>query len=94
MQCNWKIVHHGCINKFANQVGNPLNWLTLVPFSLHQMTPLHLAVKCNRTKMVECLLDKEADINLQDDNEVILPTNVVKYFEWQVLHPLFVFSAV
>ena len=44
-------------------------------FFLHQMTPLHLAVESNRIKMVECLLDREADMNLQDDNEVILHTN-------------------
>ena len=43
--------------------------------SLHQMTPLHLAVEGGRIKMVECLLDQGADINIPDDNEVILPTN-------------------
>ena len=57
-------------------------WLTLVLFSLHQMTPLHLAVESNRFKMVKCLLDQEAaDINLQDENEVILYTDAVDYFE-------------
>ena len=45
------------------------------------MTPLHFAVESNRFKMVECLLDQQADINLQDDNEVILHTNAVDYFE-------------
>ena len=45
------------------------------------MTPLHLAVENNRTKMVECLLDQGADFNLQDENEVILLTNAVQYFE-------------
>ena len=45
------------------------------------MTPLHLAVENNRTKMVECLLDQGADFNLQDENEVILHTNAVQYFE-------------
>ena len=45
------------------------------------MTPLHLAVESNRIKMVECLLDEAADINLQDDNEVILHTNAVDYFQ-------------
>ena len=43
------------------------------------MTPLHLAVENNRTKMVECLLDQGADFNLQDENEVILHTNAVQY---------------
>ena len=39
-------------------------------FLLYQMTSLHLAV------------DQEAaDINLQDDDEVILHTNAVDYFE-------------
>ena len=45
------------------------------------MTPLHLAVESNRIKMVECLLDQEADMNLQDDNEVILHNNAVDYIE-------------
>ena len=45
------------------------------------MTPLHLAAESNSIKMVECLLDQQADINIQDDNEVILHTNVVEYFE-------------
>ena len=57
-------------------------WLTLVHFSLHQMTPLHLAVESNRIKMVKCILDqKAADINPQDDNEVILYTDAVDFFE-------------
>ena len=43
------------------------------------MTPLHLAVL--GIKMVECLLDQGADINIQDDNEVFLHTNAVEYFE-------------
>ena len=45
------------------------------------MTPLHLAAESNRIKMVECLLDRGADINLQDDNKVILYTNAVDYSE-------------
>ena len=45
------------------------------------MTPLHLAVESNRIKMVECLLDHGADIDLQDDTEVILHTNAVDYFK-------------
>ena len=45
------------------------------------MTPLHLAVQSNRIKMVECLLVQGADINIQDDNEVILHTNAVDYSE-------------
>ena len=43
------------------------------------MTPLHLAAESNLVKMVECLLDQGADINLQDDNKVILHTNAVDY---------------
>ena len=50
-------------------------------FFLHQMTPLHLAVESNRFKMVECLLDQGADIDLQDDKEVILHTNAVYYLQ-------------
>ena len=59
------------------------------------MTPLHLAVGSNRIRMVKCLFDQGANINLQDDNEVILHTNAVDYFElagMQVLYPLFIFS--
>ena len=47
------------------------------------MTLLHLAVENNRIKMVECLLDQEADINLQDDNEVILHTRMIMNFTYQ-----------
>ena len=50
-------------------------------YSLQQMTALHFAAESNHTKMVECLLDQEADINLQDDNEVILHTNAVDCFQ-------------
>ena len=56
-------------------------WLTLVLFSLHQMTPLHLAVGSNRIKMVECFLEENGGVNLQDDNEVIVYTNAINYFE-------------
>ena len=43
---------------------------------------MHLAVESNRFKMVKCLLDQGADINLQnDDKEVSLHTNAVDYFE-------------
>ena len=43
------------------------------------MTPLHLAVQSNRTKMVECLLDQGADFNLRDENEVSLHNYAVDY---------------
>ena len=49
-------------------------WFTLILYSLHQMTPLHLAAESNRIKMVECLLEQGVDINIQDDNEVIYIT--------------------
>ena len=45
------------------------------------MTPLHMAVESSHIEMVEYLLDQGADINIQDDNEVILHTNAVDYFE-------------
>ena len=48
-------------------------------FFLHQMTPLHLAVESNRFKMVKCLLGQGADLDQQDDKEVILHTNAVDY---------------
>ena len=43
------------------------------------MTPLHLAVERGRIKIVECLLDQGADIDIQDSSEVILHTNAVGY---------------
>ena len=46
------------------------------------MTPLHLAAESNHIKIVECLLDQgAADINIQDDNQVILHTNAADYSE-------------
>ena len=36
------------------------------------MTPLHLAAKSAHIEIVEYLIDKEADINIQDDNEVTI----------------------
>ena len=56
-------------------------WITLVVYSLQQMTALHFAAESNHIKMVECLLDQGADINVQDENEVILHTNAVDYFQ-------------
>ena len=44
------------------------------------MTPLHLVVESNHIKMVKWFLDQGADINLQDDNEVILRNIAVDYF--------------
>ena len=45
------------------------------------MTPLHLAAESNHMKIVEYLLDQGANINLQDDNEVILHTIAGDYFQ-------------
>ena len=42
---------------------------------------MHLAVESNHIEMVECFLEQQADINLQDDNEVILYTNAIDSFE-------------
>ena len=36
------------------------------------MTPLHLAAESDRIKMVKYLVEKKADINIQDDNGVII----------------------
>ena len=44
------------------------------------MTPVHLAVENNRIKMLESLPDHEADINIQDDIDVILHTYPVDDF--------------
>jgi len=40
-----------------------------------------LAAESNHVKMVECLLGEGADINIQDDNEVISHINAVDYLE-------------
>ena len=65
-----------------HQIGSQLNVGLLWCFlSLHQMTPLHLAAESNHIKIVECLLDQGADINIQDENDVILYTNVIDYSE-------------
>ena len=71
--------------------------VTLVRFSLHQTAPLHWAVESNRIKMMESLLDHKADINLQDDNQVILilHANAVDYFELAAgAAPLFIYCTV
>ena len=39
-------------------------------FSLHQMTPLHVAAKSARFQVVECLVDQGADINTKDSDVV------------------------
>ena len=57
------------------------------------MTALHFAAESNHIKMVEYLLDQGADINLQDDNEVILQTNAVDCFQLALAGALFIFSA-
>ena len=44
--------------------------LLLYFLSLYQMTPLHLAAERARVKVIEYLVDKEADINIQDLNGV------------------------
>ena len=36
------------------------------------MTPLHLAAESGRIKILNYLVDKGADINIQDDNGVII----------------------
>ena len=40
--------------------------------SLCQMTPLHVAAERGHTKIVEYLVNKGADINIQDKNGVIM----------------------
>ena len=36
------------------------------------MAPLHLATESGRIKIVKCLVEQGADINIQDDNGVII----------------------
>ena len=38
--------------------------------SLHQLTPLHVAAKSDRYKIVEYLVDEGADINTKDSDGV------------------------
>ena len=41
-----------------------------VNFSYHQMTALHVAASAGRLKIVDCLVDKGADIDIQNDEGV------------------------
>lgn len=45
---------------------------TLVYFLFHQMTPLHMAAGQGCVETVKCIVDKGADINIQDYNGVML----------------------
>ena len=47
-------------------------WVLDYVLFLHQVTPLHLAAESDRIKMVNYLVEQEADINIQDDNGVII----------------------
>ena len=38
--------------------------------SLHQWTPLHIAVKRGRNDIVKYLVDNKADVNIQDADKV------------------------
>ena len=52
--------------------------LILVPIILiflHQITPLHLAAEGARVRTVEYLVDEGADINIQDDKGVMVPSS-------------------
>ena len=44
------------------------------------MTPLHLAAESGHIKIVKYLVDKGADINHQDDNEVITCDHIYTNF--------------
>ena len=79
MQCDR--IHHSAFISLPTNLESVEFWLTLIFFSLHQMTPLHLAAERNHVKMVECFLDQYAYINIQDDNDVILHTNLVDYID-------------
>ena len=48
-------------------------WLALWSLSsLHQITPLHVAAERGHPRIVEYLVDKGADIDIQDKNGVII----------------------
>ena len=53
----------------------------LVVSSLYQMTPLHVAAERGFVKIVDYLVGKGADIEIQDKNGVIVivPNNVVLF---------------
>ena len=77
-QCDQKIVDRlisSCTRLEVSQI-----FAYFGTFSLHQMTPLHLVVESNHITMVKWFLYQGADVNLQDDNEVILHTNAVNSF--------------
>ena len=43
------------------------------------MTPLHVVARRGRITTVDCLIDKGADINIKDNNEVNIYTGLCYY---------------
>ena len=43
------------------------------------MTPLHVVARRGRITTVDCLIDKGADINIKDNNEVNIYTRLCYY---------------
>ena len=58
-------------------------------FLFHQMTPLHLAAEGAHIKIVEYLVDQNANINIQDDNGVnTLDHAYISFYvqQWLIVH--------
>ena len=49
-----------------------ISGLLMLFISLHQMTPLHVAAEGGCIKVVKCLLDHKADVNMKDRKGVNL----------------------
>ena len=66
------------------------------------MTPLHSAAKIGHIKVLGCLVEQGADINIQADNGVIICDSAARVPDWvwgclisrQILYPFFSYSAV
>ena len=87
-------VSEGTLNPYSLSEICEINF---VVFSLHQMTPLHVAVKKgDRLDIVKILLDKGANINISDEygvSESILlivpyPLFMLLYCMFLIIHPL------
>ena len=50
--------------------------------SLHQMTPLHVAAKSARFKIVEYLVDKGANISTKDSDGVSIYFWITFFADW------------
>ena len=68
---NWKCMIVVCCGiNFVYPGSQSFSGLGLWFLSLHQMTPLHVAAKSDRYKILEYLVDRGADISTKDSDGV------------------------